>query len=218
MAWQIAYADSSTDNANKEVLKGKEDHIDNWKISDKLFVVNKNAKEWLLKRNSSGHWSVAQRANSTREETVESVLVDLDQKTIYLNVAPSTTALGIDSNLRATIDRRSDECSFGLNRRDSLTGIERSNDRKDVGLTVCNSAFTASSTKRAMGAVIGVLSLASGSRVTQMAVKTDELAGAIKESGLLAAIEAEQLTNYRAVEAKQLTNYRNGLSEADYRI
>lgn len=193
MTLRMAYADSPTENSNKEVLKGETEHVvDNWKVSDKLFAAAKGAKEWLLQKDSGGHWSITQQA-SKREETVESVLVDWDRRTVYLNVAPSTTPLGVKSGWSP------DECSFGLlgNMKDERTGQERSNDRKKVGLTVCNSAFTASSTKGVVGGVIGVLSLAYGSRVTQMAVKTDELSAAIKESGLLAAVEAEQLTNYR---------------------
>jgi hypothetical protein len=164
-----------------------------WRVSSRLFVSIPSAKEWLLKKNSSGKWEITSRAQKS-DDSVESFLVDTETKTIYLNVEPSRTTL----HPVGSSSYRPDECSFGLLASATKPTAEvRSNERKVVGLTVCNSAFTKGESKNAVGTMIGVLSLAYGSRVTQMVVKTEDVRAAIGEAGLIRAAEDAQLDDYR---------------------
>jgi hypothetical protein len=199
---RIACAYASPDSLDKDSLKGVTARVAyNWKVSDKLFFARKEAKEWLLQKDSSGRWSVTQEA-SKLQESVEAILIDWDRRTVYLNVAPSTSGLGGSW--------RPDECTFGLlaTMTNRQSGKELSNDRKKVGLTVCNSEFTASST-RGVGAAVSVLSAVVASRVARMVVKTDELEAAIRESRLLEAVESGQLDKYR-------TSFSNAQTSEDW--
>lgn len=164
-----------------------------WRVSSRLFASIPSAKEWLIKKASDGKWEIAPRAQKS-DESVESLLVDAETKTVYLNVGPSRTTL----HPTGSSAYRPDECSFGLLSAPTKPTTEiRSNDRRVVGLTVCNSAFTKGDPKTTAGKVLGVLSLAYGSLITQMSVKTDELRAAIGESKLIQAVQEANIQDYR---------------------
>lgn len=175
--------------------------IDDWTISSRLFVSSPLAKEWLLEKKVNGKWAVVSTASKTNE-AVESILVDINTKTLYLNVEPSRTSLF----RRGEGNYKPDQCSFGvLGMTKGPGGEVRSNDRKIVGLNVCNSSFTKSDSKTTAGAVVGAISLMYGSRVTQMAVSTNEIRAAIIESGLISEIQKTRFIDYREAFQKAST-------------